>query len=108
MEKLNEYFTSTKLAELNTKAEGYYGGMARQELEVYDKREALAQLAVMIEDLKEVSKKAEAIQTFAKDNGLEDMVSFCCWTNAEWELDNMVQADVQCDAMKWMASNHNC
>ncbi|QNO00643.1 hypothetical protein QGX17_gp079 [Pseudomonas phage phiPsa381] len=108
MQQLNEYFSPTKLAELNTKSEGHYGGMARQELEVYSKQEALAKLAEMLEDLKQVSKKAEAIQEFAKENGLEDMVSFCCWSDAQWELDKMVQADVESDAMQWMRSNHNC
>lgn len=108
MERLNEYFCPTKLAELNTKADGYYGGMARQELEVYSKREALAKLAEMIEDLKQVTKKAEAIQAFVKEHDLDSMVSFCCWSNAEWELDNMVAADVESDAMQWMRSNHNC
>lgn len=108
MEQLNEYFSPTKLAELNTKAEGYYGSVARQELKVYNKREALAKLAEMIEDLKEMSKKAEAIQEFAKENDLENMVSFCCWSDTEYELDNIVRADVESDAMQWMRSNHNC
>ena len=108
MQQLNEYFSPTKLSELSTRAEGRYGDMARQELQVYEKREALAKLAEMIEDLKQVTQKAEAIQEFAKENGIEDMVSFCCWSGVEWELGNITQADVEYDAMKWMASNHNC
>lgn len=109
MQQLNEYFTPTKLSDLNTKVASPYGfSIARQELQVYEAREALAKLADMIEDLKEMSKKAEAIQEFAKENGLEDMVSFCCWSNTEYELDNIVRADVESDAMQWMRSNHNC
>lgn len=109
MQQINEYFSPTKLAELRTKAaDGYYGGMARQELAVYDRREALANLADMIEDLKQVSKKVEAIQEYAKEHGLENMVSFCCWGDAQWEIDNMIQADVESDAIQWMRSNHNC
>ena len=109
MERFNEYFSPTKLAELNTKVESPYGfRIARQELEVYGKREQLAQLAAMIEELKSVMGKVEEIQKFAEDNGLEDMVSFCCWGNAEYEIDNVINADVQYDAMNWMRSNHDC
>ncbi|QHZ60100.1 hypothetical protein PJKIFABJ_00164 [Pseudomonas phage PE09] len=109
MQQLIEYFSPTKLAELETKVASPYGfRMARQELEVYNNRDALAMLADKIEELRGITAKVEEIQKFAEDNGLEDMVSFCCWNNAEYEIDNILQADVQYDAMKWMRSNHDC
>lgn len=109
MDQLNEYFSPTKLAELRTKAQDRFYTTARQELKVYEKREALAKLSEMLEDLqKSMAEKVEAVQEFAKENDLENMVSFCCWSDSQWEIGNMVNADVEHDAMKWMSSNHDC
>lgn len=129
MNQIDEYFTSTKVAELKTEASeeippfvqggGWDKNKARvfrlarvraaeQKLEVYDAREKLAHLATMIEDLKLIENKVEAIQDFAKENGLDDMVSFCCWSDTGSVIHEMMNCNIEDDAVKWMHSNHSC
>lgn len=129
MNQIDEYFSPTKLAELKTTVHleippFVQGGgweansersitsskvrAAEQKLEVYSSREKLAQLSNMIEELNSIHDKVEAIQDFAKENGLADMVSFCCWSDTGSALDEIIGCDVEEDAIKWMHSNHNC
>lgn len=129
MKEITEFFTPTKLAELKTdlttKQVPYKGGAgwegnseyyrtsglsarASQLLEVYDAREKLAQLSVMIEELKGVESKVEEIQNFIRSNDLESMVSFCAYGDLMDSIPNIVNADLASDAMQWAHSNHNC
>lgn len=129
MDMLDQYFTPTKLAELNTMVNiqlvpyvkdggwevnrhHYHSrqapAQARQALEVYESRENLVKLAEMIEGLKSIENKVEEIQQFVKDNGMEDMVSFCAWDDPMSTLQQILNADLESDALRWMHSNHDC
>lgn len=129
MKEITEFFTPTKLAELKTdrttkqvpykpgagwdgNSEHYrtagLSARAGQLLEVYDAREKLAQLAVMIEGLKGIESKVEEIQNFVRSNDLEDMVSFCTYGDMMDSIPNIVNADLASDAMQWAHSDHSC
>lgn len=131
MERLNEFFTPTKLVELETdlKVEfvPYVQGagwevnrlhyqsrekptFARQALEVYSKREALAKLALMIEELKAIGiqEKLEEIRKFARDNGVDSMVDFCAWGNDFDDFDAILESNPFDSAISWMASTQDC
>lgn len=129
MNQIDEYFTPTKLAELKTTVQleippfvqgggweanrprehaAFAVSQAKQELEVYDSREKLAQLATMIEDLKGIAGKIEEVQEFAKANGLDSMVSFCAWSDPFCTLDSIINCEPEEDAIQWMHSDHSC
>lgn len=131
MNKLAEFFTPLKIRELETDLKiefvPYVQGagwevnrlhyqsrekpaFARQALEVNSKREALAKLSVMIEELKAmgIQEKLEEIRSFARDNGIDSMVDFCAWGNGFDEVESIVETDPESSAMRWMSSNHNC
>lgn len=112
MDKLTEFFSPTKLAEIQTKIDNSvpdrYGDRdyrPQQYKKVYDKREALTKVAEMLEELKGLANKADEIREFCRENDIDDMMSFdSYWT----DIDSMLQADPASDALAWAASNHNC
>lgn len=112
MDKLTEFFSPTKLVEIQTKIDNpvtdRYGDRdyrPQQYKKVYDKREALTKVAEMLEELKVLAKKADEIHEFCRENDIDDMMSFdSYWT----DIDSMLQADPASDALAWAASNHNC
>jgi hypothetical protein len=131
MEKLNEYFTPVKLAELKTnlnipfvpydRDKGWEHNklhyesrdkpvFARQALEVYSKREALAKITLMIEELKAmgIQEKLEEIRKFARDNDIDSMIDFCAWGNEFDDMHMIIESDPATSAMNWMASTQDC
>lgn len=129
MSKINEYFSTTKLSELKTTVQqeipeyiqgggweanrpreraAFYVRQARQQLEVYDAREKLAELARMIEGIKEIEGKVEEIQNFVEANDLDSMVDFSSWDDPMEALPKILRADLEGDALQWMHSDHSC
>jgi hypothetical protein len=131
MDRLTEYFTPVKLVELNTdlsikfvpydRDKGWEHNrlhyesrerpaFARQALEVYSKREALAKIALMIEELKAIGiqEKLEEIRKFARDNGVDSMVDFCAWGNEFDDFDSILESNPVDSAFRWMASTQDC
>lgn len=80
----------------------------QQEQSVLDKREALSQLAVMLEELKDaIGDKAQKIQQFVVDNDLESIIDYSNWDDSV-DIPKMLDSDPVGSALSWAASDHSC